>query len=880
MDLITTHTNTDFDALAAMVAAQKLYPGAVAVFPGSQEKNVREFMKSSAWAFDIKKPKEIELSEVDRLILVDTRSRNRIGPLEKLLDRPGLELHIFDHHPPHANDLRGTVEVVEEAACMSTVMLEILEERKISISPVEATVFALGIYEETGFFSFSSTGEREFLAMARLTRQGANLNIVNSFLGREPSREQIDLLSELLQSSEEHIICGFMVQVAKASREQYIPDAAVVAHKLRDITDCDAIFILLRMADRIHIIGRSRIPQVNVSETLSFFGGGGHALAASAVRKEGSLENTEEELLSILKKKIRPQKTARDIMTAPVKTIPHSATIREAEKALARYAFSVMPLVRAVKEDKEDRKDVFMGVISREVVERALHHGFSDRKVLKFATTDPVSAKPETSIREVETLMVERNRKFLPVLKDGRVVGAITRTDLLRVLYEDILRRDRFPGEEVLGRMGSTRNIRALMQEKFPKERFRLLELCGELTQQMGYNAYLVGGSVRDLLRNEKNLDLDVVVEGHGILFAKKLAAEIGGRVRSHHKFNTAVVILPDGFKLDIATARTEYYESPAVLPAVEASSIKKDLYRRDFTINTLAVKLNKPDFGMLIDFFGGQRDLKDRTIRILHNLSFVEDPTRAFRAIRFAERFGFRIGKHTVNLIKTAVKMNLFESLSGSRLYDELMLLFRETRPTSAVKALNRFGLLSCIHPAVKFSPDLLDLLENLEKVVEWYHLMYLDEPLMEGVLYLTALLSGLKEEQVTEVIERLKVPPRAGQQVNRTLRRSQAAQHSLSNNLDAGTVYYALYGFDLESLVFAMAQADDEEIKKALSMFITELRHTAPLLSGKELKAMGYKPGPLYQKIFKALLDARLEGRVETKYDETLFVREKFGS
>ncbi len=874
MDLITTHINTDFDALASMIAVQKLYPGAVVVLPGSQEKNVREFMKSSAWAFDIKRPKEINLSDVNRLILVDTSSRKRIGSLEKLLDRPGLEVHVFDHHPRRDSDLRGTVEVVEEAACMSTVMVEILEKRNIRISTVEATVLAMGIYEETGFFSFSNTGEREFLAMARLIKHGANLNIVNNFLGREPSREQIDLLNDLLHSAREYRIFGFIVQVAKASRENYIADAAVVAHKLRDITDCDAVFILVRMAGKIYIIGRSRVPQVNVSEAISFFGGGGHAFAASAaVKKEGSLEKTEEELISILKKTIRPQKTARDIMTSPVKTIPHYATVREAEKALARYSFSVMPIV------KEGKEEIFMGVISREVVERALHHGFSDRKILRFATTNPVSAEPDTSIIEVETLMVERNRKFLPVLKDGRVVGAITRTDLLRVLYEDMLRKDRFSGEDIPERMGPTRNIRTLMQEKFPQKRLRLLELCGEIAQQMGYNAYLVGGSVRDLIRNESNLDFDVVVEGHGISFAKKLALEAAGRVRSHHRFNTAVVVLPDGFKLDVATARTEYYESPAVLPAVEASSIKKDLYRRDFTINTLAVRLNKDEFGRLIDFFGGQRDLKDRTIRILHNLSFVEDPTRAFRAIRFAERFGFRIGKHTANLIKAAVKMNLFESLSGSRLYDELMLLFRETRPASAVKALERFGLLNCIHPAVKYSPDLLNLLDKLEKVVEWHHLMYLQESVTEEILYLIALLSGLKEAEVSEVIERLKIPHRQALQITRVLKQSRAALQGLRGNLDAKTVYYALHGFDLETLVFTMAQTDDEEVKKAFSMFITELRHAAPLLSGKELKAMGYEPGPLYHKIFKTLLDARLEGGVKTKYDETLFVREKFG-
>ena len=194
------------------------------------------------------------------------------------------------------------------------------------------------------------------------------------------------------------------------------------------------------------------------------------------------------------------------------------------------------------------------------------------------------------------------------------------------------------------------------------------------MAEGLGYGAYLVGGSVRDLLRGEENLDLDIVIEGDGIAFARVLGEKLGAKVRTHQKFATAQIFV-DSLKLDVATARTEYYESPAALPKVETSSIKKDLYRRDFTINTLAVKLNSRDFGVLIDFFGGQRDLREKAIRVLHNLSFVEDPTRAFRAVRFAERFGFKISRHTENLIKSTLEMNLFDMLSGPRLFEELRL-------------------------------------------------------------------------------------------------------------------------------------------------------------------------------------------------------------
>lgn len=250
----------------------------------------------------------------------------------------------------------------------------------------------------------------------------------------------------------------------------------------------------------------------------------------------------------------------------------------------------------------------------------------------------------------------------------------ITRTDILRNLYEELIRKFKIskPKEES---EESRRNVANLMKEFLSEEVYEILRIAGTLAEEMELGAYLVGGTVRDLLMRRPSPDIDIVVEGDGIAFAHELAKKIDGKVTPHPRFATAKIlkeIKKDGeikrFYIDIATARTEYYESPAALPKVETSSIKKDLYRRDFTINALAVKLNTKDFGLLIDFFGGQRDIKDKKIRVLHNLSFVEDPTRAIRAIRFSEKLGFKISKHTENLIKLAVKMNIFEKLKGPK--------------------------------------------------------------------------------------------------------------------------------------------------------------------------------------------------------------------
>ncbi len=157
-------------------------------------------------------------------------------------------------------------------------------------------------------------------------------------------------------------------------------------------------------------------------------------------------------------------------------------------------------------------------------------------------------------------------------------------------------------------------------------------------------------------------------------------------RIRTHKKFGTAIILFPDGLKVDVATARLEVYDSPAALPTVEKGPIKMDLYRRDFTINTLAIQLNPRAFGELIDFFGGVKDIKEKVIRVLHNLSFVEDPTRVFRAIRFEQRLGFQIGKHTQNLMKNAVKMGFMERLSGGRVLSEFILILQEDNPIPAL--------------------------------------------------------------------------------------------------------------------------------------------------------------------------------------------------
>jgi tRNA nucleotidyltransferase (CCA-adding enzyme) len=303
-------------------------------------------------------------------------------------------------------------------------------------------------------------------------------------------------------------------------------------------------------------------------------------------------------------------------------------------------------------------------------------------------------------------------------------------------------------------------------------------------------------------------------------------------------------------------------------------SSIKKDLYRRDFTINTLALKLNPRDFGTLIDFFGGQRDIRDKTIRVLHNLSYVEDPTRAFRAIRFAERFGFKLSRHTENLIKSALQMNLFERLSGSRLYEELMLAFSETNPVRTLKRLSGHGLLRVIHSAIVFDERLEASLSSLNETIAWYNLSYQEAQPDTGILYLMALLSGVGVQERDEALRRIDAPAPAREMIMK----AHAEQSRIISHLplkDPAALYHLLEHVELEVLLFTMASAKNGGKKREISQFLLSMRKARPLLGGDDLLAMGIPPGPLYSVILRELLDEQLRGSLTSADDERRYVR-----
>jgi tRNA nucleotidyltransferase (CCA-adding enzyme) len=349
--------------------------------------------------------------------------------------------------------------------------------------------------------------------------------------------------------------------------------------------------------------------------------------------------------------------------------------------------------------------------------------------------------------------------------------------------------------------------------------------------------------------------------------------------MKSHLKFGTAVVVLPAGIKIDIATARLEYYESPAAMPTIELSSIKKDLYRRDFTINTLAVRLNRDRYGELIDFFGGLRDIKDRTIRVLHSLSFVEDPTRVLRAIRFEQRFNFHLSKHTQNLVKSAVNMKLFNRLTGERIYTELILMFSEADPSKVLRRMKDFNILKFIHPNLRGSQETEELFLGIGEALTWYKMLYLDIKAEKWFVYFLGLLDRMKDAAAEEILDRLAAPARIRQRVR--LARSQYREilymFYKKPELPSSRIYDLLAPLEIETLLLMMAKAKQETARRYISLFLTHLRGVTVGVNGDDLKELGIPPGPCYRTLLAELLDAKLDGAVHDRDEEIEFVKRR---
>jgi len=892
--VILTHENADFDSLAAQLAAAKLYTGAIPVLSRRLNRELQDFLAMYGDQLPFLAADQLPRRRITEAIVVDAQS---VPPVRGM--NATTPITVIDHHPLRGDPKPGTTYKIEESGATTSLLVGQLRELRISLTPVEATLMLLGIYEDTGSLSYSGTTPRDLRSAAWLLEVGANLGIARDILRRPLDEHYQPVYSQLVENVEWHNRHGQAILISTAYLEQYLDELSTLAHKLDDVFEPAASFLLFVFKKQIQLIARSSSAAVDVSEVARIFGGGGHSAAAAALIQDANVADVRQKLVDALGQYVKPPVSVQQIMSYGVHTLRPGMTLSEAEVYVRRYGHEGFPVVDA-------ERGQLVGVLTRREIDRAMQHHLGSSTVRSYMHTGDMAVSPSDSVTKVQRIMTAHDVGQVPVVENGRVLGIVTRTDLIKLWSAHAEPERRAEIEQQL-------------LKTLPMPLLSLLWRARDVANHMGYSLYVVGGFVRDLLLGKPTLDLDLVVEGDAIALAKELSKQLKGRVRSHSRFGTAKIILGGTAgtnlpsSLDFVTARTEFYQHPTALPEVERSSIKQDLYRRDFTINTMAICLDGDRYGELLDFYGGERDLRDRWVRALHNFSFVEDPTRILRAVRLEQRLGFHIEARTAELIDDALGM--LKRVTGERLRHELELILEERAPAMAIRRLAELGVLRRLEPALEYDEWLGD---KMQKAVQWsaasgahpalsaelesYAAQTEAESLavhpggvppatgeelarprvaVEQKYLLLALLTyRLGKPQLDRFLNRMRFSLEVGKYL-REVRELHALAWRLDRpNLKPGRIYQALHGYSPGAILAFSVALDSPVARDNVMLYLDRLRWVRPTIRGEFLKSQGVEPGPVYRQILDRLLYARLDGKIRTASEEEAMARELLGA
>lgn len=854
MDIVLTHENADFDAIAAVLAASKLHPDAKPVLPEQINQNVAHFIDAYKGELPFARQRDIRRNKITHVVLVDTQRLPQVRGVTA-----ATPIHIIDHHPLSRELSPHHTFVSEPVGAVTSFLVEQMRQRNVLLSSTEATLLMLGVYEDTGSLTYGTTTSRDIQAAAWLLDQHARLDVVRRFLAVPLNDEQRRLYEALLTAAEIHSIQSHSVAICPAAIDHYVPEISGVAHRLRDTLEVDALFVLVQMPDYLQLVARSTVDAIDVGQMARLLGGGGHGRAAAGVIRDRQADDVIKFLWNELSARVGKVARVADFMSYGVRTVEAGSTLKDVVQPLRRIGHEGFPVI-------ENKKVV--GLLSRRDLDRAAEHGLVEMTVRQIMNAGEVTVNPDDSISLVEQKMRESGWGQLPVIdQDDRILGIITRTDLIRYWSQS----------QLLPHNGETILSINQFEKTFGQAVTCLIQAIADFAQQQNLKNYLVGGVVRDLLLNRPNLDIDIVIEGNAIEFAQGLQAKFGGELHKHYAFGTAIwhpgenaadILGVQAGQLpahvDFATARYEFYEHPTALPTVYAGSIKLDLVRRDFTINTLAVQLSPAgDFGRVVDYYGGLRDLREGIIRVLHSLSFIDDPTRIIRASRFAARLGFTIEPRTLDLMDTALPM--LARVTGERVRNELELILQEPEPEIRLRWLVERGVLRAIQPGFIVNEQTLAYFSAARTVEKPWPSDSVDTT----DLYWHILAAGFQHDQLAGWSERLLFSAKRSESFQRLHHFLSDVKQVDLKALRPSQVVDLCAGVTETALLTAWL-IGDQSLRQAVHHYWTEWRLVRPATDGHHLQSKGIRPGPCYSVLLKRLRDARLDGEVQNANQE----------
>ncbi len=873
MKVILTHEQADMDALASQLGAWILEPDAYPILPHKINRNGISLIEEFGDQLPYVDYKDLPREPIEKVILVDTQSLITLKGMHQ-----ETKIVVYDHHPLKSDlDPDWELHLVESGSNVSQ-MIERIKQRGISITSLQATILALGLYEDTGSFSYGSTTPADLRAAEFCISQGADLDTINRFLYPPLSAGQNKLYDRLLKNIKTFEFEDQTILVAKSDAMDIDDEISSVVHKMRDVLSPDALLILVSTTQGIRLVARSTSDQVDVSAIAEEMGGGGHKRAASAlIRPKGHLDAEKTQaflnehykaLVENIPKHVKPAITVRSLMSKDPLLLSPDTSAREAHRLMERYGYEGYPVVS---------EGEVVGLLNRREVDRAISHGL-DLSVESLMTVGDVTIPTDASLEELQTIMGTSGWGQIPVVSPdtGDIVGIVTRTDLIKTLTP----KPNIP---------SKAEVAAKLSKAVPPARLALLQKLASEADKINLPIFVVGGFVRDLLLGYRSLDFDIVVEGDAIFFANRIAERYGGRVLTHHRFGTAKwnigavrhelieafglesegeeTQLPES--LDLITARTEFYEQPAALPTIESSSIKMDLHRRDFTINTLALRLDGDHFGKIYDYWGGLADLDKGIIRVLHALSFVDDATRLLRAVRFEQRFDFEIEPRTLSLMDESLP--LLNKLTGARLRHEINLILAEPKAGAMLARLDQLGIMKAIHPSLPWNEKIKGELEALNANQidpAWELPKYSDHLDIRQTLSYLLWIGQLPEMTLRSISSRL----RFKSDLKKILLATSKLHQVSPTLLDAqpSIIVQTLEKMPRMALYAEYLVTPNDKMRGLLWEYVNHWAMIEPLTTGDDLRQLGLPPSPAYGQILSALRDAWLDGAVRSMDEE----------
>lgn len=831
--------------------------------------NIKWLITDNSWFFTSKNLDQVQ--SIKKIHIIGIGRNYRLSSVFNILSKQQCEVYLYTI-PSRDNNIPEfpiNVNLIQlPTFCYCSYFINNIIEKMITLSYNDALLFLIALYERTWCGLNSRITNIDKKCITYLQSYNLPQKLISNTICLGLREGQKGLLKDIILSASEQFINGFPITISVVRSSGNVQETKPILESAWAKLDPYALVIGLLDKYRTQIFCRSKFVNINFRKIFKFRK---YFIEDGWIKFE--IEEQDETkiikaLLKELEDNFRFEPMAKDIVSPLPKCVDSRETVANVHDIMLLYNLMCVVVTQNNK---------YLGVITRRDIDRAIQMNLWDAEIGTFVSQNIPSVEPETPIRVVKKLMITRNLYHIPVVKKDQVLGVINALEVLRSLSDNIPLPSNYLPIEFTSKLPSSYQIKQSLKKHLNQKIYNFLQIVSQNAKSLCKQVYLVGGFVRDLLLNRKSFDMDIVVIGDALEFVEKLKAELSLETHIFEEFHTVRVKIDD-YKVDFATARIEHYSKPAALPHVEFSGLSSDLFRRDFTINALAISLNIDNMYELIDFFGGYNDLLDRKIKILHFLSFFEDPTRLFRAVRFMTRFNFDLEFDTQRAFNFALEKEVITNLSLSRISAEVTRCLLEENPYKVLKKLLELGLLRYIHDnlnkdnfiyhlnSYKIVPNLLN---EFSKIFE----TQLDK---ESILW-TGLLMHISQSDVKHLMNQFNFSYSRKQKILQSLNTINNIPLKLANiNInDKVSLFFALRNLYPETYISLMAFGLDSLGRRKVKYFLLHLKNTKCELSGSDLINLGIKPGPQIRAILDDLIAKKIKGEISSRKEEEEYVR-----